>query len=77
MARFIIIGVIKMKKILLVSSSGGHFEQLKILKKLSENADFDILVVTEKTKYTKKSEADFFVGQMNRKEIFFIIIYDL
>ena len=36
------------KKICLISSSGGHFEQLLMLRKLSE--EFEIFIVTEKTK---------------------------
>ncbi|MRJ46908.1 PssD/Cps14F family polysaccharide biosynthesis glycosyltransferase [Fundicoccus ignavus] len=40
-------------KICLVSSSGGHFEQLKMLKKL-EN-EYDIFWVTEKTEYDNKT----------------------
>ncbi len=40
------------KKICLISSSGGHFEQLLMLRKLSE--EFEIFIVTEKTKYNKK-----------------------
>lgn len=52
------------RKICLISSSGGHFEQLKMLKKL-EN-DHDIFWVTEKTEYTEK--ADYFLLQTGLKD---------
>ena len=45
--------MIKKKKICLISSSGGHFEQLKKLKKLEEKND--IFIVTEKTKYNSQN----------------------
>ena len=60
----------KKKKICLISSSGGHFEQLLMLRKLSEN--YYIFIVTEKTKYNKNdSKINHFVLQVNRKEILF------
>ena len=57
------------KKICLISSSGGHFEQLLMLRKLSE--EFEIFIVTEKTKYNKK--INHYLLQVNRKEPLFII----
>lgn len=58
------------KKICLISSSGGHFEQLLMLKKLSD--DYDTFIVTEKTKYNKHDKKiDYYVSQVNRKEILF------
>ena len=39
----------KKLKLCLISSSGGHFEQLKMLKKLGKK--YDIYIVTEKTEY--------------------------
>lgn len=36
-------------KVCLISSSGGHFEQLKMLKKLQNK--YDIYIVSEKTEY--------------------------
>ena len=58
------------KKICLISSSGGHFEQLLMLRKLSD--DYDTFIVTEKTKYNKKdNKIDYYVSQVNRKEILF------
>ena len=60
-----------MKKICLISSSGGHFEQLLMLRKLEKNNK--IFIVTEKTKYNKKDKKiNYFVKQVNRKEILFI-----
>lgn len=41
-----------MIKVCLISSSGGHFEQLKMLKKL--NQKYDTYIVTEKTKYREE-----------------------
>lgn len=62
----------KNKKICLISSSGGHFEQLLMLRKLSE--DYDLFIVTEKTKYNKKDKKiDYYVQQVNRKEILFLL----
>lgn len=59
------------KKICLISSSGGHFEQLLMLRKLSD--DYDTFIVTEKTKYNKKDKKiDYYISQVNRKEILFI-----
>lgn len=61
----------KKKKICLISSSGGHFEQLLTLRKLSENND--IFIVTEKTKYNRNDKKiNHYVTQVNRKEILFI-----
>lgn len=61
----------KKKKICLISSSGGHFEQLLMLRKLSE--DYDTFIVTEKTKYNKKDKKiNYYVSQVNRKELLFI-----
>ena len=60
------------KKICLISSSGGHFEQLLMLRKLSE--EFEIFIVTEKTKYNKKDKKiNHYLLQVNRKEPLFII----
>lgn len=60
-----------MKKICLISSSGGHFEQLLMLRKLSEKNK--IFIVTEKTKYNvKDKKINYFILQANRKEPTFI-----
>lgn len=59
------------KKICLISSSGGHFEQLMMLRALSDK--YDIFVVTEKTKYNKNdNRISNFIVQVNRKELLFI-----
>lgn len=61
----------KKKKICLISSSGGHFEQLLMLRKLEE--DYDVFIVTEKTKYNKQDKKiNYYVTQVNRKEVLFI-----
>lgn len=61
----------KNKKICLISSSGGHFEQLLMLKKLEEY--YKCFIVTEKTKYNKDDiKINYFVNQVNRKEPLFI-----
>lgn len=60
-----------MKKICLISSSGGHFEQLLMLRMLSEKNK--IFIVTEKTKYNiKDKKINYFVSQVNRKEPTFV-----
>lgn len=62
----------KKKKICLISSSGGHFEQLLMLKQLEEK--YSLFIVTEKTKYNKKDKKiDHFVMQVNRKELMFLV----
>lgn len=59
------------KKICLISSSGGHFEQLKMLTKL--NKDYNTFIVTEKTDYNKNdNKIDYYMMQVNRKEKTFI-----
>lgn len=55
----------KRAKICLISSSGGHFEQLSMLKKLGEK--YDIFLVTEKTDY--KGNADYYLTQTGSKDI--------
>lgn len=65
-----------MKKILLCSSSGGHYEQLMVLKNNLMDK-YDVYVITEKTKYNSKKEKEFLVKQLNRKKIsfpFFFVI---
>lgn len=60
------------KKICLISSSGGHFEQLLMLRKLGE--EFDIFIMTEKTKYNKKDKKiNHYLLQVNRKEPLFVL----
>ncbi|MEF7610888.1 PssD/Cps14F family polysaccharide biosynthesis glycosyltransferase [Enterococcus casseliflavus] len=69
-----------MKKICLISSSGGHFEQLLMLKKLSEK--HELYIVTEKTKYTSDDKTEiktYYTNQVNRFEKMFVfkMIYNL
>lgn len=60
------------KKVCLISSSGGHFEQLMMLKQLEEK--FDVFIVTEKTYYNKDNKnIKYFLPQVNRKEKFFML----
>ncbi len=62
----------KTKKICLISSSGGHFEQLKMLSKL--NKKYNTFIVTEKTDYNKDDKKiDYFIIQVNRKEKLFVL----
>ena len=61
----------KKKKVCLISSSGGHFEQLLMLKKLDEK--YNIFIVTEKTKYNKNDKKiNYYISQVNRKEKTFL-----
>ena len=60
-----------MNKICLISSSGGHFEQLLMLQKLSQKNQ--VFIVTEKTKYNRHDpKINYFVSQINRKELLFL-----
>ena len=52
------------KKVCLISSSGGHFEQLKMLKKLEER--HDIYVVTEKTEYPEACNYTLLAGSSSK-----------
>lgn len=58
-----------MKKICLISSSGGHYEQLLMLKKIAEFSK--VYIVTEKTEFIKDSN-NYYLNQINRKEKFLI-----
>lgn len=60
------------KKICLISSSGGHFEQLLMLEKISEK--YNCFIVTERTKYNANDKKiRYYVKQVNRKEPLFLI----
>ncbi len=61
-----------MKKICFAASSGGHFEQLMMLKPLMEK--YDSFILTEKTKYftSNSNIKQYYVSQINRKEFTFI-----
>lgn len=58
-----------MSKICLISSSGGHYEQLKKLKGLE--LDNEIFLVTEKTAYSSK--ADYYLIQTGLKDKWFLL----
>lgn len=58
----------KRMKLCLISSSGGHFEQLCMLKKLENK--YDLFLVTEKTKYS--GDANYYLYQTGLKDIFCI-----
>lgn len=65
------------KKICFAASSGGHFEQLSMLKPLMD--EYDSIVVTENTKYKSviKGNKMYYLHQVNRKEklmLFWMII---
>lgn len=66
----------KKKKICLISSSGGHYEQLLMLKSLEEVSN--LYIVTEKTKYKNEYENnennnEYLIEQINRREKLFIL----
>ena len=58
-------------KIIFAASSGGHFEQLMMLKPLMEK--YDSVLVTEKTDYSagKLDMKTYYMKQINRKEPLF------
>jgi len=56
-------------KICLISSSGGHYEQLKMLKPLEKK--YNVFWITEKTDYF--SHADYFLLQTGMKDKFYLI----
>jgi beta-1,4-N-acetylglucosaminyltransferase len=61
----------KAKKICFAASSGGHFEQITMLKPLMEK--YESCVVTEKTKYKTSVNGlkMYYMHQVNRKEVTF------
>lgn len=61
-----------MKKICFTASSGGHFEQLMMLKPLMDK--YDSFIVTEKTGYSviKDDRKVYYLNQVNRQEKTFI-----
>ncbi len=62
-----------MKKICFIASTGGHFEQLMMLKPLMDK--HDSFIVTEKTDYSvdKESRKVYYLTQVNRNEIMLIL----
>ena len=64
----------KNKKICFAASTGGHFEQLMMLKPMMEK--YDSFIITEKTKYSvnkNNSNKTYYMKQVNRKELTFPI----
>lgn len=61
-----------MKKICFIASTGGHFEQLMMLKPLMDK--YDSFIVTEKTNYSviKGDRKVYYLRQVNRNEKVFI-----
>ncbi len=57
-----------MKKICFAASTGGHFEQLLMLRPLMEK--YDSFIITEKTGYKVLKDTDrvYYLSQVNRKE---------
>lgn len=68
-----------MKKICFTASTGGHFEQLMMLKPLMDK--YDSFIVTEKTEYSSinNHRKVYYLKQINRSEKKFIfkMIYNL
>lgn len=58
----------KSKKLCFAASSGGHFEQILMLKPLMDK--YDSFLITEKTTYKAevKDEKMYYLHQVNRKE---------
>ena len=59
-------------KICFAASSGGHYEQLMMLKPLME--EYDSFVVTEQTDYSAKAKGEktYYMSQVNRRERDFV-----
>lgn len=62
-----------MNKICFIASTGGHFEQLMMLKPLMDK--YDSFIVTEKTNYSAvkdNKKSIYYLKQVNRSEIMFM-----
>lgn len=61
-----------MKKICFAASTGGHFEQLMMLKPLMEK--YNSIIVTEKSQYSVENNEikTYYLSQVNRKEKTFL-----
>lgn len=62
-----------MKKICFIASSGGHFEQIMMLKPLMDK--YQSFIVTEKTSYSVLDNTNqklYYLEQVNRKELKFL-----
>ncbi len=56
-----------MKKILLVSSAGGHFSELQ---KLEINKEYQKVIVTEKIKNKENKKVDYYLTYGSRNQLF-------
>ncbi|EOU1649192.1 PssD/Cps14F family polysaccharide biosynthesis glycosyltransferase [Clostridium perfringens] len=58
----------KRKKICFAASSGGHYEQIMMMKLLRQ--EYDSFILTEKTNYNSapKNERVYYLPQINRRE---------
>lgn len=63
----------KKKKICFAASTGGHYEQLMMLRPLME--EYDSFILTEKTAYSvsKGNDRVYYLSQVNRKEKFWLL----
>jgi len=61
----------KNKKLCFAASSGGHFEQILMLKPLMDK--YNSFLITEKTTYSTRVEGEkmYLLHQVNRKEVMF------
>lgn len=59
---------LKQKTVIMISSSGGHYEELRMLKPLE--SDYRLVWVSEKTAYL--SPADYYVRQTGLKDWLFL-----
>lgn len=61
-----------MKKICFIASTGGHFEQLMMLKPLMDK--YNSFIITEKTGYSviKDNRKIYYLSQVNRHEKIFL-----
>lgn len=62
-----------MKKICFIASTGGHFDQLMMLKPIMDK--YDSFIITEKTSYQaiKDNRKIYYLKQVNRHEKIFIL----
>lgn len=59
----------KRLKLCMISSSGGHYEELGMLKKLGQN--HDLFWVTEQTSY--RDAADYYLLQTDTKDVYMLV----
>ena len=64
-------------KVCFISSSGGHFSELKTLKPLASK--YDSILIVEKTPnfYTDFCDKVYFISEINRKELLFLLHFFL